>query len=231
MFKRILKAIKNPTLYHDDYLDLLKKASAGMLHHGNILCFDYAIKNLPSNNPIIEIGTFCGLSANAITYFKKIHSKNNILISTDKWPNADRCGLVAKSDITYHEFREYIRESLINNLLTFSKNDLPYAVENTSDTFFENWENKNIGHDIFGRNINLGGGISFAYIDGNHTYEYVHRDFINCDKYLDKGGFIFFDDSADFTDWEVRKVIKEVKNNNNYKIINKNPNYLFQKIN
>lgn len=229
MINRIFRSIKKPIHYKDDYLEILRRVNAGMLHYGNILCFDYAIKYLPSNNPIIEIGTFCGLSANVISYFKKTHSKNNILISTDKWSMADKNGTVGKSDITFQDYRNYVRENLTRNLSFFSKGDMPFVFENTSDDFFIHWSNSKTEYDIFNRELTLGGKISFAYIDGNHSYEFAKRDFQNCDKYLENGGFILFDDSADFSDWEVKRVIKEVKKNKNYSIVMKNPNYLFQK--
>jgi hypothetical protein len=231
MIKRILKAIKQPILYKDNYIEILRKVNTGMLHPGNILCFDYAIRNLPSNYPIIEIGTFCGLSANTITYFKKLYSKKNILITVDKWPKAEWEGKVGESNISYKDFYKFIQESLMKNLLFFSKDDLPFVFENTSDDFLKNWELSKTSNDIFSRELVLGGKISFAYIDGNHSYEFVARDFQNCDKFLEKGGFILFDDSADFSSWEVRKVIKEVKKNKNYVVVMKNPNYLFQKVN
>ena len=44
----------------------------------------------------------------------------------------------------------------------------------------------------------------------DHTYEYVRRDFENCDEFLEPRGFILFDDSADSSNWEVRKVIAEI---------------------
>ncbi|MDR3596507.1 class I SAM-dependent methyltransferase [Clostridium sp.] len=230
MLKRILKSLKYPIHYKDDYIENLRKINAGMLHHGNILCFNYAIKNLPSKKPIVEIGTFCGLSANVITYFKRIHFRNNILITLDNRVVSDYTKLVGQSDLTYPQIDKYIKESLIKNLLTFSKNDIPYALDVSSDTFFDSWGEKSICKDLFDRDIALGGQISFAYIDGNHKYDFVERDFNNCDKYLENNGFILFDDSADFTEWEVRNVIKKVKKTNRYKIIMKNPNYLFQKI-
>jgi len=200
MTKGMFCKTKKPIHYKDDYLEILRRVSAGMLHHGNILCFDYAIKNLPSDNPIIEIGTFCGLSTNVISYFKKIHSKQNIIISMDKYNLSEKNGTVGKSDITYQDYRTYVRESLVKNISLFSKGDLPLIFEKTSDDFFNQWANDNIECDIFKREFILGGKISFAYIDGNHSYEYVKRDFLNCDKYLENGGFILFDDSADFSD-------------------------------
>ena len=142
---------------------------------------------------------------------KKTHSKNNILISTDKWSMADKNGTVGKSDITFQDYRNYVRENLTRNLSFFSKGDMPFVFENTSDDFFIHWSNSKTEYDIFNRELTLGGRISFAYIDGNHSYEFAKRDFQNCDKYLENGGFILFDDSADFSDWEVKRVIKEVK--------------------
>ncbi|HEY9704611.1 MAG TPA: hypothetical protein V6C58_19375, partial [Allocoleopsis sp.] len=56
-------------------------------------------------------------------------------------------------------------------------------------------------------------------------------DFINVDKYLQIGGFILFDDSADNSNFlEVNQVVKEVCENKNYELINQTPNYLFKKI-
>lgn len=84
--------------------------------------------------------------------------------------------------------------------------------------------------DVCGREIQLGGKISFAYIDGNYTYEYAKRDFENADKYLENGGFILFDDSGDNSGWEVCKVIEEIKQAGKYQVIINNPNYLIKKI-
>src|SRR5687767_3117074 len=50
-----------------EYMSWLSFANAGMLTPGNVDCFDYAIRNLPSSAPLVEIGSFCGLSTNAIT--------------------------------------------------------------------------------------------------------------------------------------------------------------------
>ena len=63
----------------DEYVEWLCFANAGMLDRGNLYCFDYAIRNLPSSAPLIEIGSFCGLSTNLITYYKAAipdHSRN-----------------------------------------------------------------------------------------------------------------------------------------------------------
>ena len=76
----------------------------------------------------------------------------------------------------------------------------------------------------------LGGKISFCYIDGNHTYDFVKRDFENTNCAMVRGGFILFDDSADSSDWEVNRLTREISAGSQYELISKNPNYLFRKI-
>ena len=61
----------------DDNTNLLSMAIPGFLHPGNLYCFDYAIKNIPSSAPIIEIGSFSGLSTNILNYYLKLYDKKN----------------------------------------------------------------------------------------------------------------------------------------------------------
>ena len=206
-------------------------ANAGMLERGNLYCFDYAIKHLPSAAPIIEIGSFCGLSTNLLTYYKEKHGAPNILITADKWrfEGSSDGSTIGESTVTHREYRELVKESFIRNAQTFSRNALPYTVEMFSDEFFDAWRESSKLTDVFGRSITLGGPISFCYIDGDHSYEAVKRDFIHADEFLEKGGFILFDDSADSSDWEVRKVVAQLKNDPRYELIAQNPNYLFRK--
>jgi hypothetical protein len=230
LLNNLRRAFSNYYHLKDDYLEKIRSANAGMLHQGNLHCFDFAIQRLPSNNPILEIGTFCGLSANVITYFKRKHQKRNVLITTDKLQSDHHSGNIGSSDFTYAEFSKYVVESLKKNLMTFSKNDLPYVIQKSSDDFFVDWGDRKFCADIFGRELRLGGRIAFAYIDGNHSYRFVNNDYKNCDKYLEVGGFILFDDSADYSKWEVKRVIRDIKANPSYKMVMKNPNYLFQKV-
>ena len=69
----------------DEYIEWLTFANAGMLNRGNLHCIDYAVRNLVSNNPVIEIGSFCGLSTNIINYYLKKYNKKNKIITSDKW--------------------------------------------------------------------------------------------------------------------------------------------------
>ena len=216
-----------------EFISWLKHANAGMLDKGNIYCIEYAIENLPSDNPIIEIGSFCGLSTNLISFYLRKFNKSNNLITSDKWifegaevPNA----FLEGSNITHNQYKAFVKETYIRNISFFSKDHLPFTIEQFSDDFFDLWSKEKMETDIMGRKIKLGGKISFAYIVGNHTYEYAKRDFENVDRYLEIGGFVLFDDSADYSGWEVCKVIEEIKKEGKYEIIINNPNYLIKKI-
>lgn len=233
--KRILRLFKKNERQAKPYefISWLKFANAGMLNNGNIYCFEYAIKNLPSNNPVIEIGSFCGLSTNLICFYLKKFNKSNDLITSDKWifEGAEKSDeLLEGSDITYQQYRTFVKETYIRNVSFFSNNHLPFTIEHFSDDFFKLWSENKIENDVMGRKIQLGGKISFAYIDGNHSYEYAKRDFQNVDKFLEIGGFILFDDSADNSGWGVCKVIDEIKKENKYEVVINNPNYLLKKI-
>jgi len=214
----------------DEYTTWLGFANAGMLQPGNLYCFDYAIKNLPSDAPIIEIGSFCGLSANLITYYKQKHGKTNKLLTCDRWDFENQRGeLIGASTIPHTEYREFVKETYCRNVRFFSRDDLPFTIELFSDEFFAAWRSGKEVQDVFGRSLQLGGRISFAFIDGNHSFEFAKRDFENCDEFLESGGFILFDDSADGTDWDVCKIVKDIQAMTRYKLVIKNPNYLFQK--
>jgi hypothetical protein len=214
----------------DDFISWISIANAGMLNKGNLLCFDYAIRNLPSTNPIIEIGAFCGLSTNLLSHFKQKHGVENQLFSCDRWMFEGAGGNVGDSDISHDEFRTFVRETYIRNVKMFSRSQLPHTIEMLSDDFFAAWSAAATTIDVFGRSTRLGGPISFCYIDGNHLYDFARRDFANTDRFLEPGGFVLFDDSADGSKWEVCRVIEEVKKMENYRLVIKNPNYLFQKI-
>jgi hypothetical protein len=203
-----------------------------MMARGNAYCFDYAVKNLPSAFPIIEIGSFCGLSTNMITYMKEKYAVKNPLVTCDKWlfEGAEHGGMLGDSStISRADYREFVKDTYIRNVRMFSRYDLPWTIEVLSDEFFNAWSANERRTDVLGREIILGGPISFCYIDGNHTYEFAKRDFENADKHLEAGGFLLFDDSGDGTAWEVCRVVREVMLTGRYDLVAKNPNYFFRK--
>jgi len=231
VLRRVRNHLSPPLLITDEYIEWLCFANAGMLNRGNLYCFDFAIRNLPSDAPMLEIGSFCGLSANAITHYKERHGVKNRFITCDKWEfEGSEKELISESSIRHSEYKEFVKETFIRNVRMFSRDDLPYTVEKFSDEFFESWNREDTVQDVFGRELKLGGTLSFCYIDGNHTYEFVKRDFQNCDAALEKGGFILFDDSADGSQWEVCQLMAEIKAGQDYEVVRRNPNYLFRKL-
>jgi hypothetical protein len=214
------------------YMDWLTFANAGMLDRGNAYCIEYAVQNIKSNAPFLEIGSFCGLSTNMITYFKEKYNAKNPLVTCDRWifEGSEHGGMLGDSKTVSHaDYRDFVKETFIRNVKIFSRYDIPYTMELLSDEFFRAWLNLEEHKDVFGRNFQLGGPIAFCYIDGNHSYEFARRDFENCDKYLEKGGFVLFDDSADGSGWEVCRVVQEVQDSGRYELVAKSPNYFFRK--
>lgn len=217
-------------IMEDRFITWLTLANAGMLTPGNVWCFDYAIKNLPSSNPIVEIGSFCGLSTNVINYFKMVHRRSNRLYCVDPWVFEGSDQPLGHPLFTHEDYRQFVKETFVRNVSFFNRDDLPIAIELSSKDFFLKWSNNEMGYDLLGRtNVTLGGPISFAYVDGNHTYECAREDFENVDLWLEPGGLILFDDSADGSAWEVCRVMPEVSASNSYELVRKNPNYLFKK--
>ncbi|NND82513.1 MAG: class I SAM-dependent methyltransferase [Gammaproteobacteria bacterium] len=216
----------------DEYLSWLTLANAGMLSPGNVYSIHYAINNIPSDKPILEIGSFCGLSTNVISYLLSSSGNKNKIFTCDKWvfEGAENGGRLGESSVSHKDYREFVKSTYIKNIEFFSKENKPYTIEVFSDDFFNLWNKKEETVDILGRSVNLGGLFSFCYVDGNHTYEFAKRDFENIDLNLEVGGFILFDDSFDSNQFGLTKLMKEVKQKKNYKLVIKNPNYMFQKI-
>src|ERR1700688_3935973 len=77
----------NPTVKNisDDFVEWLCFANAGMLDRGNLYLMDYAMQRLPSSSPLVEIGTFCGLSTNLLTHYERKYGVSSRLIICDKW--------------------------------------------------------------------------------------------------------------------------------------------------
>ena len=219
-----------PIILKEDVLDRLRICVPGWLDLGHLYSMDYAIKNLPSNDPILEIGTFAGLSTNVILYFLNKYNRTNKYYTTDWFlgdtPEDIKIALVKNP----RDLITFLKESFVRNVNFFSPNSNIYSSDLPSEKFFEAWENGQELNNLFGGKYKLQGPISFAYIDGNHQYDFAKQDFLNVDKYLVKGGFILFDDSADYTNWGSKLVAQEVVKSGDYKLVFKNPHYLVEKL-
>jgi hypothetical protein len=228
---RIVDPPQKIDFINDEYISWLMFANAGMMEKGNLYSIDYAIAHLPSTAPILEIGSFCGLSANAITHLKRKHNMKNPLITCDKWEfeGAEECSKITSSPILFSDYKAFVKDSYVRNIKMFSPDDLPFTFEMLADEFFEAWKDRRGCADVLGRTLNLGGPISFCYIDGNHTYEQAKRDFLNCDTYLEAGGFILFDDST-LGEFSLHKLMPEITTSGRYRLVATNPYHLFQKV-
>ncbi|MBI3663820.1 MAG: class I SAM-dependent methyltransferase [Acidobacteria bacterium] len=237
--RRVARAVDSergqPIDISDDYVTWVCFANAGMLNRGNLYCFDYALRNLPSTDPIVEIGSFCGLSTNLLVHYMRKHGATNHLFTCDPW-DFERSGLssgenLPGSPLSFVEYRNFVKETYVRNVQMFSRDHLPHSVECSSDEFFDAWRKKLRVRDVFGRDAELGGQISFCYVDGNHSEEFARRDFDNCNEFLAPGGFVLFDDSAKGLPFHgVQRVVAEVSASCRYEMVACNPNHLFRKL-
>jgi hypothetical protein len=217
----------------DGYIPWLCTVVGGWLDatHNNIRAVDHAIQHMPTHGAILEIGSFLGRSANVITYLAFKYNRDNPFFCCDPWVfELTEEPIGGYFDAGTQAFALYAKEVFKLNMVTFSQGRRPYAIEAFSDQFFEQWHKAATVVDVFGRSVTLGGPISFAYVDGAHTYEATKRDFLNIHEHLLPGGFIMFDDSADHSGFGSTQVAHEVKKNPVYELVFKTPNYFFRRI-
>jgi hypothetical protein len=216
----------------DEYIGWLCWICGGFLtpDNGNLRAFDHAVRHMPDKGAIVEIGSFLGLSTNIIAYLTVKYRRNNPFFTCDPWVFEDTDKPVGGYfDASGDDFRIYAKKTFMRNVEIFSGSRKPYTMEAFSDRFFELWRLGSMGEDVFGRSVALGGPISFAYIDGAHTYVAASGDFLGVDENLMPGGYILFDDSADGSGWEVTQVVRELERNPSYELVFKTPNYFFKK--
>lgn len=223
---------QSETKQANEFLVWVRFAVPGMLHQGNVDAMEYAVANMPPGKPILEIGSFCGLSTVVLSYLLDKYLKTTPIFTCDKWEFEGQqleAPLGDSPSVTHDVYRAYVRDTFLRSMQTFAANRLPYTIECFSDEFFRRWFANEKTIDVFDRPVTFGGKISFCYIDGNHTYEFAKRDFENTDRALVSGGFILFDDSADGSHWEVNQLTREIASGHQYELVSRNPNYLFRK--
>lgn len=227
------RALPYRKLKNDFYESLRLTCSGSVLFvPENLYCIDYAVRHMPEQGAVIEIGSFLGMSTCMIAHYLQKHRRGNRFFSCDRWEfeEKEKNFYEQSLGISRQNMKQFVKESFIRNLRFFQPSRLPFTIELFSDEFFEQWNQAAEATDVFGRTTALGGAISFAYVDGNHQLEFVRRDFQHIDRHLAKGGFIFFDDSASFIESGMHGFMREMKRNDGYKLVLKNPNQLWQKI-
>jgi hypothetical protein len=241
MWDKLLKTSKVKDLESDDFIKRIRSLviGEGMLKEGNISLMDYAIKNLPEEGSVLEIGSYGGLSANLIIHLMRKHHKNNSFFTCDAWiyegykddlQKVPDSYIDGRKDIQRTEYSVYMKNAFINSTRFLSPQNLPFSFHQYSNSFFDSWNENKTEVDIFGRTVSLGGQFNFAYIDGGHSYEVAWKDFNNIASHLLPNGFVLLDDSADGQSFGSAKMIAQIKKDKRFKVIAKNPNYLIQKI-
>jgi predicted O-methyltransferase YrrM len=233
-----------PVVWKENYLDWLGWAVPGHVNPANLYCFELVARHLAGADrrladlPWLEIGSFAGLSTNQLAHFRRKHGLSCTLFTCDKWEfeGGPHGRPIDASGVMHEEYSAFIKDAYMRGARLFSRDALPHTIEAFSDEFFRSWRAGEDRVDVFGRRVRLGGPLSFVFIDGNHSYEFAKRDFENTDEFLEVGGMVLFDDSADGSkthqgkDWEVCEVIEEVKATGRYEVVIQNPNYLFVKV-
>lgn len=237
MFKLFKK--RHRQIVNDKFIKRLRSAviGEGMLHEGNVYLMDLALQNISNLGSIIEIGCYGGLSTNLICYLLLKHQKNNLFFGTDLWIYEGyedaKCStsefMDGRVDVWRTDFMCHIKNSFIASTRLLSSTNLPFTMHLSSFDFLEKWKKNEFYEDVFGRTIQLGGPVAFVYIDGNHAYDYVSKEFEVVDKFLLNGGYILFDDSFYGCGMGSEKFAQELMQNSNYQLVERNPNCLFQK--
>ncbi len=214
----------------DELLPWLGFANAGMLHPGQHYLIDLAAAQLPTGDPAVEIGSFCGLSTNVITHLLARHGRQNALFSVDPFVFEGEQEALPGSAIPFDEYRALVVDQFERNVRFWSRGRLPHAYQLTSDEFFAAWEAREHLVDLFGRKVALGGPISFCFVDGAHAYEQARRDFEHADRFVVEGGLILFDDSDELGAFpEVQRVVREALASRRYELVAANPHHLLRK--
>jgi hypothetical protein len=216
----------------DEFIRWLRYANPGMLDPGNVWSLEYVMRHLPSPHPLVEIGSFAGLSTNVICHLLRKYGRDNPFFTCDNWDVTGRRldGRIDDSALTFPEYADFVKASFLRNVSFFSPQNRPFAIEAGSEQFFAKWGGGESVTDVFGREARLGGPISFCYVDAIHSRDAVRREFESVDLHLDRGGFILFDDSSDSSPFEVNRVMPEIARSGRYELVHQNPNYLFRKL-
>ena len=233
LVEKITTIRRRKRLPPDETLAWLSCVNPGMLDPGNVWLFDHCIRNMPDTGAVIEIGSFCGLSLNHIVYLIRKHGRSNPVFSADAWNfegMEETSAVLPDTDVNAVAYRELVIETFRRNVLLFSGARPPHHIQASSDEFFLAWDRGERKIDFFGMPVTMGGPIALAYIDGDHSYEQSRKDFENVNSHLMPGGFVIFDDSADWTSWGSHRTAREAAALPNYEIVARTPNYCVRKI-
>lgn len=216
--------------FGDLYMDWLLTMVGGWLppKHPNLVSILYGIEKTQNiNGSILEVGSFLGASTCVISYLANKFSPNKVLFNCDPWKfeGADK-PIGGVFDASKDEFALYAKDLFLRNTGIFGFNNKISSHHMLSSEFFIKWQRRETCFDLQKNKLELGGVISFAYIDGNHTYEGCLEDFLNLKKFLVPGSMVLFDDTGHDSPFGCRNVVQDVLKHG-LKEVWHNPNYLF----
>lgn len=232
LMRTLTTFLRRKRLPADETLSWMCFVNPGMLDPGNAYLFERCIREMPGDAAVVEIGSFCGLSLNHIIYLLRRHGRANPVFSSDAWEFegfSAGARFLEGTRIEAMPYQQHVIDTFRRNVEFFSADRLPHHIRLGSDDFFAAWQKGEARVDFFGRSAKLGGPIGLAYIDGDHSYEQSRKDFENVDRYLQVGGFVIFDDSADWTDWGSHRTAREAAARANYELVDRAPNYCIRK--
>src|SRR5262249_1844430 len=76
---------RHETKQRNEFLAWISFAVPGMLVPENVDAMEYALTNMPPGKPILEIGSFCGLSTVVLSYLLSKRSQTTPIFTCDKW--------------------------------------------------------------------------------------------------------------------------------------------------
>jgi MMP 1-O-methyltransferase len=141
----------------------------------------YADHYAASGYPAVEIGTYTGISSVAIGMAYKKYGNVLYTIDHHKGNREHQKGERFFEEQYYDEKHDRVNTlfGLIKNLEAAGLEETVIPIISDSNTVAKKWDSL----------------ISFLFIDGDHEYDQVKRDFVNWEKFLIGNGIIFIHDA------------------------------------
>ncbi len=204
----------------DDYGRMIVKSVAGGLHPAVPGALEFAMSNLPYDAPIVELGAFCGLSTNLLAHCKVKQGLRNRIIACDSWGLGPAEKTQAQTEQSGSDYGHFLRASFINSITTFCPEPHPYGVEMRPHEFSASWKRHEVVQDVLGRDIELGGPISFCFLRQKGQDYDVLQVLQDCDEYLSSGAFLLLDHCCSFSARkELENVFRHVKSSGKYELL------------
>jgi len=217
MFRRFTQ---RKSLNFDEYIERVLVTVPGMLHRGNIPLMESAIAAITTEDPVLEIGAYCGQSTVVLSYLLEKHKRKNAIWTVDPFvylgvhdanPPTDwylehlpGFGRIARTDFT-----QFVCASWKRNTSFFCADRDIRLFEQGSSAFFQQIREEarsNAQADVSPKPEPV---FAFCVIDGDHSYEAAWLDLNNCIAFTRPGTRILMDDTHPRSSLESARVARE----------------------